>query len=195
MPAAPKTEYPVMLFADPDAWSAWLDEHHATAPGVWLRLAKKGAALTSVSYVEAVEAALCYGWIDGQAKRLDEVSWVQRFTPRRSRSAWSKVNRERAEALIASGRMRPAGLAAVESARADGRWDRAYDSPAQATVPEDLQSALDRNAAARDFFSMLTGTNRFAVLYRIQTAVKPETRARRIERFVEMLARGETPYP
>lgn len=188
----PRPEYPIILFDDQRAWEAWLDANHASAPGVWLRFARKAAALTSVTYAEAVEVALCYGWIDGQAKSHDAESYLQKFTPRGKRSIWSKVNREKAERLVAAGRMRPAGLAAVEGAKADGRWDRAYDSPGTATVPEDLAEALARKPKAKRFFESLDRTNRYAVLWRVQTAVKPETRARRIERLVEMLARGET---
>lgn len=185
-------DYPILLFADADAWAAWLAEHHQSAPGVWLRLAKKAAELSSVSYAEALDVALCYGWIDGQKRSHDADSWLQKFTPRGKRSVWSKVNRDKVEALVAAGRMMPAGLAAVESAKQDGRWDRAYDSPSKATVPDDLQAALDAAPDAAAFFATLNGQNRYAVLWRIQTAVKPETRARRIEQFVAMLARGET---
>ena len=192
---SPAPEVPIRQFAGPTDWADWLEAHHATAPGVLLRLAKKGAPFTSVTYLEAVEVALCYGWIDGQSKRLDEHTYLQRFTPRRARSIWSKVNRGKAEALIAGGRMRPAGLAEVERARRDGRWDAAYDSPATATVPEDLQAALDERPAARVFFATLSGTNRYAVLFRIQTARSPATRAKRITDLVAMLERGETSYP
>lgn len=151
--------------------------------------------MKSLSYAEAVEAALCCGWIDGQARSHDADSYLQKFTPRGRRSNWSKINREKAEALIAAGRMKPAGQAAIESARADGRWARAYDSPKTATVPADFQAALDAQPTARAFFEQLTSPNRYAMLYRIQTAVKPETRARRIAQFVEMLARGEALRP
>ena len=189
--AANPDEYPILLFADAPAWEAWLATHHDTDRGVWLRLAKKAAELTSVSYADALDVALCHGWIDGQKKSFDADSWLQKFTPRGKRSVWSKVNRDKVEALVAAGRMQPAGLAAVEAARADGRWDRAYDSPATATVPPDLQPALDASPRAAAFFATLNGANRYAVLWRVQTAVKPETRARRIEQLVAMLARGE----
>lgn len=197
MPASrePAVELPVLLFGDQAAWASWLDEHHAAAPGVWLRLAKKAASLSSVSYAEAVEVALCYGWIDGQARSYDADTWVQRFTPRRKGSIWSKINRGKAEALIESGRMRPAGLAAIERAQSEGRWDTAYDGAGSITVPDDFQAALDANAEAKAFFETLKGNNRFAVLVRIQTARTPATRAKRIAQFVGMLERHETVYP
>lgn len=186
---------PVRLFAHQAAWDAWLGEHGAASAGVWLRLAKKGAALQSVTYAEAVEAALCHGWIDSQKRAHDAESWIQKFSPRGPGSLWSKVNRAKAEALIAEGRMRPAGLAAVERARANGRWDAAYDSHATAVPPDDLVAALDASPAARDFFATLSRQNRYAILFRIQTAKRDATRRRRIAELVEMLARCETPYP
>lgn len=193
MPEA-KTDYPILHTVDQAAWREWLDAHHASERGVWLRIGRKGSSLASPSQPEALDVALCYGWIDGQAKRHDEESWLQKFTPRGKRSVWSKRNREYVARLIESGAMQPAGLAAVEAAKADGRWDRAYDSPANAVVPADLATALDASPSARAFFETLKGQNRFAILHRIQTAVKPETRARRIEKFVGMLERGETIY-
>jgi uncharacterized protein YdeI (YjbR/CyaY-like superfamily) len=181
-----------LAFATRDELAAWLAEHHATTEsGIWLRFARKGTGIPTVTYAEAVEVALCFGWIDGQAKRLDDEHYVQRFTPRRARSMWSKINRERAERLIASGAMQPAGLAEVERAKADGRWDAAYDSPRTATVPDDLQAALDASPAAREAFAGLNGVNRYAILHRVQTAKRPETRVRRIAKYVDMLARGE----
>ena len=186
---------PVLSFASRDEWEAWLAEEHETSPGVWLEIAKKGSGIASVSYPEALEVALCYGWIDGQKGTLDDARWLQRFTPRTRRSKWSKINRAKAEELIAAGRMKPAGLRAVEAAKADERWDAAYDSPGTATVPEDLRRALDENDRAREFFRTLDRTNRYAILYRIQDAKKPETRARRIESYVAMLERGEKLYP
>jgi uncharacterized protein YdeI (YjbR/CyaY-like superfamily) len=183
---------PILPFASRDEFEAWLDAQHASAKGLWIRFAKKASGIETVVYAEAVDVALRYGWIDGQAASIDETWYAQRFTPRRARSNWSKVNRARAEELIARGEMRPGGLAEVERARADGRWERAYDSPVSATVPDDLQAALDANPAARDFFATLSGSNRYAILYRIQDAKRPETRARRIEKFVAMLAAGET---
>ncbi len=191
----PPADFPVILFGDQAAWAAWLDEHHAAAQGIWLRLAKKAAALSSVSYAEAVEVALCYGWIDGLMRGYDDQSWIQRFTPRRKGSIWSKVNREKAESLIESGRMRPAGLAAIEQAMANGRWDAAYDGASTIAVPDDLQAALDESAEAKAFFATLKGANRYAVLFRIQTAPTSETRAKRIAQFVGMLERHETVYP
>ncbi|MQA91587.1 MAG: bacteriocin-protection protein [Gemmatimonas sp.] len=188
-------EYPILLYRDGDEWSEWLERYHATARGVWVRLAKKGSKLESVSRDDALDVALCYGWIDGQAKANDAESWLQKFTPRGKKSLWSKRNREHVERLIASGRMRPAGFAAIEAAKLDGRWERAYDSPASATVPEDFQAALDDHPEARQFFESLGSTRRFAILYRIQTAVKAETRARRIDHFIDMLERRETLNP
>jgi uncharacterized protein YdeI (YjbR/CyaY-like superfamily) len=182
-------------FASADEWEAWLRAHHDSTPGVWIKFARKGSGIPTVTYPEALHAALCFGWIDGQARGGDESFYLQRFTPRRSRSIWSKRNRDFATALIDSGRMQPAGLREVERAKADGRWDAAYDAPSTATVPADLQAALDANPAAADFFAGLKGQNRYAVLHRVQTAKKPETRARRIEKFVAMLARGETLHP
>ena len=185
-------ELPILPFADAAAFEAWLDAEHARAPGLLLQIAKKDSGIATVTYAEAVEAALCFGWIDGQKRGFDERFFLQRFTPRRRDSRWSKVNREKATALIAAGRMRPAGLAQVEAAKANGRWDAAYDGAGTATVPADLQAALDANAAAAAFFATLKGANRYAILYRVQDAKRPETRARRIETYVAMLARGET---
>lgn len=173
------------------AWEAWLAEHHETADGVWLKLAKKGSGVESVVRDEALEAALAHGWIDGQGRRLDDDYWLQKFTPRRPRSRWSKINRAKVEEMIARGAMKPAGLREVERAKADGRWDAAYDSPSTATVPEDLQRALDGSPVAREAFAALSASNRYAILHRIQDAKKPETRARRIEKYVAMLAAGE----
>jgi uncharacterized protein YdeI (YjbR/CyaY-like superfamily) len=185
-------QLPILPFASAAAWEAWLAAEHAEAPGVWLRIAKKDSGIATVTHAEALEVALCFGWIDGQRDRFDGAFFLQRFTPRRRASRWSKINRDKAEALMAAGRMRPAGLAQVDAAKADGRWQAAYDGQRTATVPDDLQAALDASPAARDFFATLRGANRYAVLYRVQDAKKPETRARRIAQFVEMLARGET---
>jgi uncharacterized protein YdeI (YjbR/CyaY-like superfamily) len=190
----PSIEYPLIQCPDRAAWAAWLDEHHATERGVWLRLAKARSRTESVTQAEAVDVALCYGWIDGQARSEDADFWRQKFTPRGKRSVWSKRNRERVQRLVADGEMRAPGLAAVEAAKLDGRWDRAYDSPGTATVPPDLHIALDAHPRAKAFFDTLTGSNRYAILHRIQTAVKPATRARRIARFIEMLERHETVY-
>jgi uncharacterized protein YdeI (YjbR/CyaY-like superfamily) len=186
---------PIVQFASQADWLAWLAKNHAETAGVWLRLAKKGSGVASVSYDEAVEAALCFGWIDGHKKAYDEASWLQRMTPRGPRSIWSKVNRRKAEALIASGRMKPAGLEAIERAKKGGQWDAAYDSQSGATVPPDLQAELDKSPAARDFFATLNSVNRYAILHRVQTAAKPETRAKRIRKFVEMLERNEKIHP
>ena len=188
----PSDELPVLPFASAAAWEAWLEREHARAAGVWLQIAKKDSGIASVDVGEAVEVALCFGWIDGQVAKHDAAFFLQRYTPRRRRSRWSRINRERAVALIAAGRMRSAGLAQVEAARADGRWKAAYASPRAATVPPDLQAALDANPEAAAFFATLRGANRYAILYRVQDAKRPETRARRIDRFVAMLTRGET---
>jgi uncharacterized protein YdeI (YjbR/CyaY-like superfamily) len=182
----------IRLFATPTAWSAWLGKNHRTSPGVWLRLAKKGSALQSVTYSEALEVALCYGWIDGQKRGESKQSWLQRFLPRSAKSIWSKINRDKAAGLIAAGRMKVAGLEAVEAARKAGSWDAAYDSPKGAKIPDDFQDALDASPRARDFFHSIDGANRYAVLFRIQTVKKTETRARKIREFVEMLERNET---
>jgi uncharacterized protein YdeI (YjbR/CyaY-like superfamily) len=188
-------DLPIVSFTSAEAWAGWLGEQHAASGGVWLKIAKAGSGLPTVTYSEALDAALCFGWIDGQKGRFDDSSWLQRFGPRTPRSRWSKINRDRAEALIAGGQMRPAGLRAIEQAKADGRWDAAYDSSRTAAVPEDLERELAGNAAAREFFATLNSQNRYAILYRIQEAKKPETRARRIEKFVAMLANGEKIYP
>jgi uncharacterized protein YdeI (YjbR/CyaY-like superfamily) len=173
------------------SWARWLKRHHATAAGVWLRIAKKDSGIASIDHPAALEEALCYGWIDGQRKSEDAQYFLQRFTPRTPRSTWSKINRDKAVKLIDEGRMQPAGLVEVERARADGRWDAAYDAQSVATVPPDLQAALVANKKAAKFFATLDSRNRYAVLFRTQSAKKPETRARRIAQFVEMLAKGE----
>ncbi len=187
-----KNELPITAFATREAWADWLEEHHAASPGVWLKIAKKGAIEASVTQAEAVEVALCFGWIDSQKSALDESFSLQRFTPRRARSLWSRINRDKAQELIARGEMRPAGLREIERAKADGRWESAYEPQRTATVPEDLQAALDHNEAARASFATLSGANRYAILHRIHTAKRPETRARRIAQFVAMLAEGKT---
>lgn len=182
---------PIRLFASSKDWAAWLEKNHAGSNGLWLRLAKKGSSLRSVTYAEALEVALCYGWIDGQKRGESEDAWLQRFLPRSSKSIWSKINRQKASALIASGAMKPAGVAAVEAAKKDGRWKAAYDSPSRANVPEDFEAALKTRPRAREFFAALDGANRYAVLFRIQTVKKAETRARKIREFCDMLERGE----
>jgi len=182
------------LFKNARAFEAWLKKHHASSDGLWLQIAKKGADQPSVTYPEAVEIALCWGWIDGQKKGLDDQHFLQRFTPRRARSIWSKINVDKVAALIEAGRMQPAGQAQIDAAKADGRWDKAYDGARTATMPDDLQAALDANAKAKSFFATINASSRYAVLWRVQTAVKPETRARRIAQLVEGLARGEAPH-
>jgi uncharacterized protein YdeI (YjbR/CyaY-like superfamily) len=182
---------PKKLFKSKQDWAAWLEKNCGKSAGVWLRIAKKDSEVRSVSYKEALEVALCYGWIDGQKRPEDEKTWLQRFAPRAEKSLWSKINREKASGLIASGEMKAAGLAAIENAKKNGRWEAAYDSPSGAAVPRDLQDALDLNARAMAFFAKLDRANRYAVLWRIQTAKKAETRARKIREFVEMLERGE----
>ncbi len=173
----------------------WLSKNHAKSPGVWLQIAKKDGSVKSVSYAEALEVALCYGWIDGQKKGFDASTWLQKFSPRGPRSIWSKINREKAEALIKSRHMQPAGLAAIEQAKRSGQWAAAYDSHRTATVPDDLQAALDQNPKAKAFFSTLDSANRYAILFRLQTAKKAETRARRLEQFVRMLENHEKIHP
>ncbi|MGH2516552.1 MAG: YdeI/OmpD-associated family protein [Ktedonobacterales bacterium] len=187
---------PTLSFATQEDWEAWLDEHAHDTPGLWLKIARKGAGVQSISYALALESALCYGWIDGQKAALDDQHyWLQKFTPRRPKSGWSKVNREKVEALIATGRMRAAGLRQVERAKADGRWEAAYDAQSTIQVPPDFQSELDQHAEAREFFGSLNSANRYAILYRIHTAKKPATRTARIQKFIEMLSRREKLHP
>ena len=189
-------EQSTLTVADAAAWCAWLEAQHEQSDGVWLRLAKKGTTdPTSLSYEQALDEALCHGWIDGQVRRLDESTFRQRFTPRRPRSPWSKRNVAHIERLQSEGRMRVAGLAAVERAKADGRWDLAYAGQATIEVPADLAAALAAEPAAQAMFEILTSQNRYAVLFRIEHAKRADTRVRRIQQFVSMLARGETPHP
>ena len=185
---------PTLPFASAAAWEAWLEDHHAESKGVWIKMAKMDAGIESVRYPEVLDSALCFGWIDGRRDALDERYFLQRFTPRRPRSRWSRINRDKAERLIAEGRMRPAGLAEVEQARADGRWEAAYEGQRSITVPEDLQRELDARPDAKAFFAGLTSQNRYAILYRLQDAKRPETRARRLAQFVAMLEAGERIY-
>jgi uncharacterized protein YdeI (YjbR/CyaY-like superfamily) len=185
------TELETVLFESQDVWEQWLETHHESSPGVRLKIAKKASGKTSVSYDEALETALCFGWIDSQKQRFDDDYWLQRFTPRRPKSPWSAANREKAQNLIAQGKMREPGLREVELAKANGRWEAAYQPQGKMTVPDDLQQALDANDAARAFFEMLDSANRYAVLYRVTTAKKAETRQKRITKYVDMLARGE----
>ena len=188
-------EPPVKPFASQGAWERWLDRNRGNEEGVWLKVAKKASGKRTVTVPEALEIALCYGWIDGQRKRFDEDYFLQRFTPRRRRSRWSRINRDKATELIREGRMQPAGLAEVERAKADGRWAAAYDSPSRIQATPELLAALEENPKAKALFEQLDSQNRYAILYRVHDAKRPETRARRIEKFVSMLGRGETPYP
>jgi uncharacterized protein YdeI (YjbR/CyaY-like superfamily) len=184
-------DLPIALFATPADLEAWLADEHASSDGLWLKIAKKGSGVGSVSYAEALEIALCFGWIDSQKRGFDEKFFLQRFTPRRPRGRWSRINREKAEGLIEAGRMQPAGLAQVEAAKADGRWEAAYEGQRTAEVPSDLQRELDARPAAREFFEALDSANRYAIVYRLGEAKKQETRERRLRKFVEMLERGE----
>jgi uncharacterized protein YdeI (YjbR/CyaY-like superfamily) len=196
MPSASPAELPELIVADAPAWRGWLAEHHDDPAGVWLVLAKKGTTEpTSLTHDQALEHALCHGWIDGQVRRRDEHTFKQRFTPRRARSAWSKRNVAIVERLAADGHMHPAGVAQVERAKADGRWAAAYAGPASIEVPPDLARALAADADASAMFEQLSSQNRYAVLYRIETAKRADTRARRIEQYVAMLSRGETIHP
>jgi uncharacterized protein YdeI (YjbR/CyaY-like superfamily) len=181
-------------FASKEAFVAWLESHHATSDGLWIRIGKKHAGVESVTVTETLDAALCFGWIDGQRKPLDDQYFLQKYTPRRARSKWSKRNVGLVAKLIEAGEMRPAGHAEIERAKADGRWDAAYDSPANMRIPPDLQAELDARPAAAEFFKTLNSTNRYSILYRLHDAKRPETRARRLEQFVAMLERGETLY-
>lgn len=186
---------PVMTFESQQSWEVWLKEHYADTQGIWLKIAKKATDIASVSYAQALESAICYGWIDGQKASFDHQYWLQKFTPRRPKSIWSKVNCDAAMILLATGKMQPAGIQQMEQAQADGRWEAAYESQSQITIPADLQSELDKNQQAKEFFSTLDSRNRYAVLFRIQTAKKPETRAARIQKFVEMLSKNQKIYP
>jgi len=187
-------ELPILPFKTQRAFGAWLKKNHSEAPGLWLKLAKAGRG-PSVSYAEALEEALCYGWIDGQKKAFDDDWWLQKFTPRGPRSIWSKVNRDKALALVSSGRMQPAGLAAIEAAKKNGRWDAAYDSQRTASLPADFQAELDRRPKAKAFYATLDSANRYAIHFRLHNAKKPETRARRMQQFLEMLEKGEKLHP
>ena len=185
-------DLPVKLFKTAAAWEKWLEANHAKSPGVWMQIAKKDSGLSSVNYQEALDIALCFGWIDGQKRPFDDGTWLQRFTPRGPRSVWSKINTEKAAVLIKDGRMRPPGLAAIEAAKASGRWESAYQSWSNTGAPPELQAALDRSPSAKAFFETLRGRNRYAIIYRVQTAKKPETRAKRIADFIAMLEKGQT---
>ena len=191
----PDDPLPILSFETPADWEAWLEENHAAAKGVWFKIAKKGSGITTLDYPQVLESALCFGWIDGQASKFDEQYWLQKFTPRRPKGMWSKINVDKALALIAQGRMRPAGLKQVELAQADGRWAAAYEPPSRISVPDDFQAELDANPQALAFFTTLNSTNRYAILFRIHHAKRPETRAARIKKFIDMLNRQEKIYP
>ncbi len=186
---------PIEIFERQRDWATWLKNNHKTSTGVWLQLAKKDTGVQSVSYDEAIEVALCFGWIDGQKKTHSEQYWLQKFTPRSDKSVWSKINKAKALALIKVGKMKPAGLKEVARAKQDGRWNAAYDSASKSVVPSDFQSALDGNTRAKKFFATLDSRNRYAVLFRIQTAKNPEIRAKKISQFVQMLERHEKVHP
>jgi uncharacterized protein YdeI (YjbR/CyaY-like superfamily) len=188
----PRDDLPVLEFGAQEDWEAWLEEQHARSPGVWVKIAKKGSRIRTVSYAQALDAAICFGWIDGQKDKLDDEHWLQRFTPRKPGSKWSKINTEKAAELIKSGQMRPAGQREVALAQADGRWEAAYEGQRAITVPEDLERALAANDAAREFFATISGVNRYAILYRIGSVKRPETRARKIAQYVAMLAEHKT---
>ena len=188
-------EAPILELRSRAAWERWLAKHAGDEQGAWLKFAKKGAAVATVTYAEALEVALCHGWIDSQVRAFDETFYLQRFTPRRKRSKWSSTNRDAAIRLMEAGAMKPEGLHQVELARADGRWDAAYESQRNMPVPDDLQRELDADPKAREFFESLSSQNRYAILYRLADAKKPETRARRLEQFVAMLKEGRTLYP
>jgi uncharacterized protein YdeI (YjbR/CyaY-like superfamily) len=192
--SSPNVQVDIRQFITSTAFHTWLAKHHSTSQGLWLRIAKKASGVKTITHPEALDIALCYGWIDGQRKAEDETFFLQLFTPRAKRSIWSKINREKVAALVAAGRMQPAGHAEVERAQKDGRWESAYDSVKNATVPDDLQKFLDKNARAKKFFESLTSQNRYAILFRLQTAKKPETRAKRFALFTAMLKKGEKIY-
>ncbi len=188
-------DLPIIAFATQQDWEAWLKERHADTKGLWLKLAKNNTGILSLSYAEALECALCYGWIDGQKAAFDDQYWLQKFTPRGPKSIWSKVNCDKATALLAEGRMQPAGRQQMERAQADGRWEAAYESQSKITVPADFQSELDKNEQAQEFFHTLNSVNRYAILFRIQTAKRPETRSARIQKFIAMLSQRQKIYP
>jgi uncharacterized protein YdeI (YjbR/CyaY-like superfamily) len=186
---------PILVFEHQQAWEEWLSQNHREVTGVWLRIAKRGSITRSLTHAEALESALCFGWIDAQKKPESAGAWLERFSPRGKRSIWSKINRQKASALIECGRMRDSGLQEVLRAKKDGRWEQAYDSPRNATVPEDFQAALDKSARAKAFFATLESRNRYAILFRIQTVKKAETRARKIAEFIAMLEKRQKIHP
>lgn len=191
----PKNELPQLLFEDQLAFEKWLALHHSTSPGIRMQIAKKGARITSVSYDQALESALCYGWIDSQKEKADEQSYIQRFTPRGVRSIWSKVNKDKAELLIANGKMKPFGLKAIEAAKKNGQWENAYEPQSNATIPEDFALELEKSSEAKAFYDTLDRQNKYAITFRIHTAKKQETRVKRIKEFILMLENGEKIYP
>ncbi|HEV3288039.1 MAG TPA: YdeI/OmpD-associated family protein [Streptosporangiaceae bacterium] len=191
----PPDQLPLLCFESVDAWDAWLAEHHDSSPGLWLKIPRKDTGAAGIGYSDALDVALCHGWIDGQKGSHDGGYWRQRFTPRKPGSRWSRINTERVQALTAAGRMRPGGLRQVAQAQADGRWEQAYESQSRVTVPEDLARALAANERARAFFATLDSTNRYAILYRIGAAKRPETRARRVAAFVAMLSEHKKIHP
>jgi uncharacterized protein YdeI (YjbR/CyaY-like superfamily) len=191
-PTPSPASLPQVTFATQSAWRRWLGRHHSTAQGVWLQFAKQASGVPSVTHAEALDTALCHGWIDGQTKRLDQNHWLQKFTPRQPNSIWSRINRQKALDLIKHGLMQPAGHAAIERAKANGRWAAAYEAQSKAAVPPDLQTALEASPKAAAFFKTLSSQNRYAILFRLQTAKKPETRASRLTKFIAMLTHGET---
>jgi uncharacterized protein YdeI (YjbR/CyaY-like superfamily) len=190
-----KMELPRLLFEDQVAFEKWLELNHSSSPGIWLQIAKKGSRIATITYDQAVESSLCYGWIDSQKEKLDEKSWVQRFTPRGVKSIWSKINKDRAEALIEAGRMKPSGLKAIDAAKKNGEWDKAYEPQSNATIPEDFALELERNSEAKAFYETLDRQNKYAISFRIHTAKKQETRVKRIQEFIMMLENGEKIYP
>ncbi|SFS67200.1 YdeI family protein [Paenibacillus sp. BC26] len=188
-------ELPVMFFGEQQSLENWLENNHDTSPGIRLQITKKNSGAVTVSYDEALEIALCYGWVDSQKEKFDEKMWVQRFTPRRAKSIWSKINKDKAELLITSGRMKPSGFKAIEVAKKNGQWDKAYESQSIATIPEDFAIELERSVKAKAFYDTLNSQNKYAILFRIHNAKKQETRAKRIQQFVAMLEKGEKIYP
>jgi len=184
-------ELPIISLASLEEWETWLEKNHASCSGVWLRIYKKDSGVKSVSYAEALDGALCYGWIDGLKRPFDKKSWIQRFTPRRPKSLWSKINTGHVERLVKLGKMKPAGSTVIEAAKKDGRWDAAYHSPGKATVPEDFLDALSKNKKAKAFFETLNKANLYSIAWRLQTAKKPETRQRRMKAILQMLAKGK----
>lgn len=187
----PKEDLPIIAFQTPAEWENWLAENQSQPAGIWLRIFKKSSGKTSITYAEALDEALCYGWIDGQKKKYDDESWLQKFTPRRKRSIWSKINTQHVERLTQAGKMKPAGLAEIEAAKADGRWQQAYDSHRNMTVPEDFLRELEKNPKAKAFFETLNKTNVYSIAFRLQTAKRAETREKRMRVILDMLSKGE----